>query len=202
MKKRARSKSWIPMSRIMPPLLLRVGVLEGRAVRVARGRLEEHRRADLAVLHALLGGGVARVEAPHEAHLEEDARSSTACFISRVSARDRAGGFSQKMGLPRFAAAIDVAAWVLVGLTITTASTSCRRAAARGSANTAGTSNSAATSATAAAIGSATADEPRLGDAARRGRARRPGPAGRGRSGRRRVFLRPVTSVPPTAWPS
>ena len=56
------------MSRIMPRCSW-VRVLKRRAVRVARGRLRRHGRADRP-FHALLGRRVARVEA-RRAHLEE-----------------------------------------------------------------------------------------------------------------------------------
>ena len=49
---------------------------------------------------------------------------ATAAFMRSVSARVRAGGFSQKVGLPLAAAATVRSAWVWVGLAMTTASTS------------------------------------------------------------------------------
>ena len=82
---------------------------------------------------------------------------STACFISRVSARVSAGGFSQKMGRPRFAAATTWPRWVWVGPTITNASTPGASSSCSGSANTAVTSCSAATSARTLGSGSAIA---------------------------------------------
>ena len=53
--------------------------------------------------------------------------------MASVSARDRAGGFSQKVVLPRAAAASTRSLWVLVGLAMTTASTFLSSRRARGS---------------------------------------------------------------------
>ena len=147
------------MSRIMPPLLLRVGVLERRAVRIARGRLEQHRRADLAGGQLLLGGGVAGVEAAHEAHLEEDAASSRSPPSSRASRPATAPAASRRRSACRAPPRRSPCSrWVLVGLTITTASTSLSSssvARVRGPARH--VELAAATSAAAAASTSATA---------------------------------------------
>ena len=57
----------------------------------------------------------------------------TAVFMRAVSARERAGGFSQKIGFPAPLAATVRAAWVCVGLAMTMASTSASWNSASGS---------------------------------------------------------------------
>ena len=103
----------------MPPLLVGFGVLEARAERIARRRLEDQRRADAALVDLLLRRGVAGVEPAHESHLEEHAGLLDRAPASpRTSSSDSAGGFSQNVGLRAAAAAITSSRWVCVGLTI------------------------------------------------------------------------------------
>ena len=127
MNQRARSKSWMPMSRIIPPLLF--GSAYSSVVRWGSREvdLNTHGRADGALLELALGRRVAGVEAAHEAHLEEDAGAASTASFMRPASRRRvsAGGFSQKVGLPaRSPPRSPGPCGCCVGLTMTTASTS------------------------------------------------------------------------------
>ena len=75
MNQRARSKSWMPMSRIIPPLLFGSAYSRRRCGRDrARCDLKSTGVPIAPSAQLLLGRRVAGVEAAHEAHLEEDAR--------------------------------------------------------------------------------------------------------------------------------
>ena len=82
MNQRARSKSWMPMSTMMPPLL--AGFAYSRLGRNGsrERRFEDHRPADGALGDFLLRGRVPGIEPAHETHLKERSRLSTASAIA------------------------------------------------------------------------------------------------------------------------